>query len=113
MANILEEEECWSEAAQVLKGIPLESGTRIVPDDFKLKIYIKIVRLYLEEEDGVSADAFLNRATLLNPQDRLMMIQLMACQAKSLDFKRQFISSAKKYLELSYSVELVKLYIFL
>jgi COP9 signalosome complex subunit 4 len=69
LASLLELQEKWSEAAAVLKGIPLDSGTRAVPDDYKVKIYIQIVRYYLEDEDSVSADAYLNRAAMLNPQD--------------------------------------------
>lgn len=41
----------------------------MVADDYKVKIYIQIVRYYLEDEDSVSADAYLNRAAMLNPQD--------------------------------------------
>jgi COP9 signalosome complex subunit 4 len=106
LADLYQQQENWSEAAATLKGIPLESGTRQVPDDYKLKIYIKIVRLYLEDEDSTSADAFLNRAAMLNPTDKANIIQLTACQAKSLDFKRQFVPSALKYLDLSYTPEL-------
>ncbi|KAJ3372740.1 COP9 signalosome complex subunit 4 [Kappamyces sp. JEL0680] len=70
LADIWQAQENWAEAAACLKGIPLDSGTRVVPDDYKVKIYIKIVRLYLEDEDSTSADAFLNRAAMLNPQDK-------------------------------------------
>lgn len=88
LADLYQDQENWSEAAAMLKGIPMDSGTRIVPgtsssssssshndnaslDDYKVKIYIKIVRLYLEDEDSVNADAYLNRAAMLNPQDKV------------------------------------------
>ena len=32
-----------------------------------------------------------------------MALQLVACQARSLDFKRHFVQSAVKYLDLSYN----------
>lgn len=71
----------------------MDSGTRTISEDYKIKIFIRIVRLYLEDEDSVSADAYLNRASMLNPQDRIMQLQLQACQAKSMDFKRQFLGT--------------------
>lgn len=38
---------------------------RVIPDEFKLDIYVRIVRLLLEEDDAVTAESFFNRATLL------------------------------------------------
>jgi COP9 signalosome complex subunit 4 len=106
LADLYESQENWTQAAMMLKGIPMDSGTRTVSNDFKLRIYIRIVRLYLEDEDSVNADAYLNRAQMLEIQDRRLQLELTACQARSMDFKRQFISSAHKYLELSYVSEM-------
>jgi len=33
--------------------------------DYKLETYLKIARLYLEDDDPVQAEAFINRASLL------------------------------------------------
>jgi len=33
--------------------------------DYKLETYLKIARLYLEDEDPVQAEAYINRASLL------------------------------------------------
>jgi hypothetical protein len=33
--------------------------------DYKLDTYLKIARLYLEDDDPVQAEAFINRASLL------------------------------------------------
>jgi COP9 signalosome complex subunit 4 len=106
LADVYENMGDYSQAAIVLKGIPLESGTRSVSTDFKMRIYIRIVRLYLEDDDSVSADQYLNRAQMLETSDARLMLELTACQARSLDFKRQFIQSAHKYLELSYVNEM-------
>ena len=38
---------------------------RPIPDAFKLELYVRIVRLYLEDDDAVSAETYFNRATLL------------------------------------------------
>ena len=41
------------------------SSNRVYSADFKMEIYLKISRLYLEEEDHVSAEAYIKRASLL------------------------------------------------
>ena len=33
--------------------------------DYKLETYLKIARLYLEDDDAVQAEAYINRASLL------------------------------------------------
>ena len=33
--------------------------------NFKMEIYLQIARLYLEEQDHVSAEAYINRAAML------------------------------------------------
>jgi len=33
--------------------------------DYKLETYLKIARLYLEDDDPIQAEAFINRASLL------------------------------------------------
>lgn len=108
LAALLEADEEWREAATVLQGIPLDSGHRIVSIDTKFRIYVKIVQLLLEDDDAVSADAYLNRAALLvhDVSDAALRLQFLACQARTLDFKRQFLPAASKYLQLSYSTEM-------
>ncbi|KAI8904715.1 hypothetical protein EDD86DRAFT_74786 [Gorgonomyces haynaldii] len=108
LADIHEQEESWTEAAQVLQRIPLDSGHRTVSNDYKARIYIRIVQLFLEDEDFVSADAYLNRAAILMPeiQDVAMQLKFQSSQARYLDFKREFLPSASKYLDLSYRTEL-------
>ncbi|KND04115.1 uncharacterized protein SPPG_01554 [Spizellomyces punctatus DAOM BR117] len=108
LAAIYEEEENWSEAAKMLQGIPLDSGHRNVSQDYKLRIYIHIVRLLLEEEDAVSAETYMNRAALLivNSADSEMQIHFKSSQARILDYKRNFLQAASKYHELSYMSEI-------
>ena len=38
---------------------------RVISDEFKLGIYVRIVRLLLEEDDAVTAESFFNRAASL------------------------------------------------
>ncbi|KAJ1546069.1 COP9 signalosome complex subunit 4 [Nowakowskiella sp. JEL0078] len=108
LATSYEEDECWSDAARVLQGIPMDSGHRVVSDDYKLKIYIHIVRLLLEDEDATMAESFLSRASLLihNCKELVIQLQYKFAQGRVLDFKRQFLQAASKYHELSYVTEM-------
>ncbi|BGP18230.1 hypothetical protein JCM10213_007859 [Rhodosporidiobolus nylandii] len=101
-ADLLEADEEFPEAAKVLIGIPLESGSR--PDVYKLHVYIRIVRLFLEEEDSTSADTYFNRASLLAhaAKDLETQLQFKLCQARMFDFSRRFADAASKYHEISY-----------
>ncbi|XP_014783832.1 COP9 signalosome complex subunit 4 [Octopus bimaculoides] len=103
LANIYEREKIWAEAAQVLVGIPLETGQKQYSTDYKLKTYLKIARLYLENEDPVQAEAYINRASLLqaDSQNEELQIRYKDCYARVLDYRRKFIEAAQRYNELS------------
>lgn len=127
LAEILENEEEWSEAARVLMG--MDSGHRYVkapyytprlsaanvcstpramPDEDKLKVYIRIVRLLLEDEDSVQAETYYNRAALLvnSSTDRETLLASKLCQARIHDYSRRFLEAAIKYHELSWTAEI-------
>ncbi|KAG9296863.1 hypothetical protein G9A89_006818 [Geosiphon pyriformis] len=108
LAELYENEEDFTEAARVLQGIPLDSGHRTIADEYKLSIYIKIVRLLLEEDEAVSAETFLSRASLLIPgcKDQEINLTFKLSQAKIFDFKRKFLEASSKYHELSYVTDL-------
>lgn len=91
LASILEEEEEWSEAAKTLMSITFESGHRTIPDAYKVRTYIHIVQLLLEDEDATIAESYLNRASLILPnvEDKQLQLQFKASQARISDFKRQ------------------------
>lgn len=81
---------------------------RTVSDEYKLKVYIRIVRLLLEEDEAVTAEAYLNRAALLVPNstDFELNLTFKLSQARILDAKRRFLEACSKYHELSYVPEL-------
>ncbi|KAG2184541.1 hypothetical protein INT43_000450 [Umbelopsis isabellina] len=108
LASVYEQEEEYVEAAKILQGIPLDSGHRVVSDDYKLKIYIKIIRLFLEEDEAIAAETYLNRAALLipNSEDLVTNLTYKLSQARILDSKRRFLEACSKYHELSYVSEL-------
>lgn len=104
MADIYEKEQEWREAAQVLSGIPLETGQKQYSVNYKMETYLKIARLYLEDEDPVQAEAYINRASLLQNDTTNEQLHIMykACYARVLDYRRKFIEAAQRYMELSY-----------
>ncbi|CAK9300175.1 unnamed protein product [Gordionus sp. m RMFG-2023] len=104
LSEIYDKEEDWKEAADVLSAIPIETGQKQYPKDFKLKIYVKIADLYLNAGDDAQAEAFINRASLLQTDvnDEQLQIKYKLTYARVLDNRRKFIESAQKYLELSY-----------
>ena len=53
LADIYEREQNWKQAAITLVGIPLETGQKPYTVDYKLETYLKIARLYLEDEDHI------------------------------------------------------------
>ena len=72
-------------------------------NDFKLKTYVKIAELFLQEADSVQAEVSLSRAAALekDTKDLLLQVKYKASQARVWDFKRKFAEAASKYYELS------------
>ncbi|CAH0564062.1 unnamed protein product [Brassicogethes aeneus] len=106
LSQIYERNHLWKDAALVLVGIPLETGQKQYSVDYKLETYLKIARLYLEDDDPVQAEAFINRASLLQAEstDEQLQIYYKVCYARVLDYRRKFIEAAQRYNELSYRV---------
>ena len=83
----------------MLVGIPLETGQKQYSVDYKLETYLKIARLYLEDEDPVQGEAYINRAAILLTQTKNDGLQIIykVCQGRVLDYKRKFIEAASRY----------------
>lgn len=75
--------------------------------DYKLETYLKIARLYLEDEDATQAESFINRASMLQADTKNETLQILykVCYARVLDYRRKFIEAAQRYNELSYRSE--------
>lgn len=58
--------------------------------DYKLDTYLKIARLYLEDDDSIQAEAFVNRASLLQTEttNEQLQIYYKVCYARVLDYRR-------------------------
>nr|KJB14521.1 hypothetical protein B456_002G128900 [Gossypium raimondii] len=103
LAELYESEQQWSKAAQILSGIDLDSGMRVIDDTFRLSKCVQIARLYLEDDDAVNAEAFINKASFLisNSQHEVLILQYKVCYARILDMKRKFLEAALRYYDIS------------
>lgn len=105
LADSYQENEEFLEAAKVLAGMQLESSQRTVSDDSKVKIWIRICRLYLEEDDTTSAETYLNRAKnlLYKVENQELSLQFQLSQARILDARRRFLDASQAYHHVSFS----------
>ena len=109
LAAVHEAEEDWSKAAQVLGSIDLDSGSRMLDNDYKLEKCVKIAQLYLEDDDAVKAEAYIKKASFLLPKEpalasveaKVLTLQYKVCYARIQDSKRRFLEAALRYYELS------------
>ncbi|TXG52258.1 hypothetical protein EZV62_021427 [Acer yangbiense] len=103
LADLYESEQQWSKAAQMLSGIDLDSGMRVIDDTFRLSKCVQIARLYLEDDDSVNAEAFINKASFLvsSSQQEVLNLQYKVCYARILDLKRKFLEAALRYYDIS------------
>ena len=78
------------------------------PDEEKLRVYVRIVRLLLEDEESGQAETYYNRAALLThtTTDKETLLQFKLCQARISDYSRKFLEAAGRYHELSYVADI-------
>lgn len=108
VADAYQEQEEYADAAKMLQGIQLESSQRKISDDSKVRTWLRICRLYLEEDDTSSAESYLNRAKNLvyKVGDRELNLQFQLSQARILDARRRFLDASAAYHSFSLSLEL-------
>lgn len=105
LAQVFEDEEQWSEAAKMLKGISLD-GARNATDQYKANLWVRIAQLYLEDDESAQAETFINRAgtVMFNVSDPTLQLRYNFCFARILDCKRKFAQASLRYYELSQKV---------
>lgn len=110
LADAFQEQEDYVEAAKILQGLQLESSQRKVTDELKVKTWIRICRLYLEEDDTTSAESYLNRAKnlLYKIDDKELNLMFRLSQARILDSRRKFLDASQAYHRVSLSVALAE-----
>ncbi|KAL6312387.1 hypothetical protein AAG906_008066 [Vitis piasezkii] len=103
LAELYESEQQWSRAAQMLNGMDLDSIMRVIDDTLRLSKCAQTARLYLENDDAVNAEAFINKASFLvsNSQHEVLNLQYKVCYARILDLKRKFLETALRYYDIS------------
>ena len=58
------------------EGLLFLSFNRQYSTDYKLETYLKIARLFLEDEDPVQAEAYINRASILQADSQNKDLQI-------------------------------------
>ncbi|OKL58406.1 COP9 signalosome complex subunit 4 [Talaromyces atroroseus] len=103
LADAYEAEEEYSAAARVLHGIHLDSSQRLITDAAKTRMWIRILRLYLEEDDTTNAESFLNRIKNLPSkiEDPELKLHFQLSQARILDARRRFLDASQEYFNVS------------
>ncbi|KAI9374372.1 hypothetical protein BJX61DRAFT_498417 [Aspergillus egyptiacus] len=103
LADAYETEEEYAAAARALQGIHTDSSQRLVSDAAKVRLWIRIVRLYLEEDDTTSAEAFLNRIKNLPSkiEDHELKLHFKLSQARIQDARRRFLDASQEYFGVS------------
>lgn len=110
MADAYQLQEEWIESAKMLQGINLESSQRKISDDDKVTIFMRICRLYLEEDDTTTAESYLNRAKNLiyKVEDASLNLQFQLSQARIFDARRRFLDASSSYHSISFSPALAE-----
>ena len=110
LADAYQEQEHYLEAAKVLQGMQLESSQRSVSDSSKVRVWVRICRLYLEEDDTTSAESYLNRAKglLYKVNDNELNLMFQLSQARILDARHKFLDASQVYHSVSLSPSLDK-----
>lgn len=103
LADAYQEEEDFRSSAKILQTITLDSSQRVVSNDDKARVWIRIVRCYLEEEDPTSAFTYLNRTKNIihDVQDKTVRLQFQLSQARIHDSQRSFLDASQSYYTLS------------
>lgn len=103
VADACEETEDYRKSARVLGSINLESTQRSLSNDDKAKVWIRIVRCYLEEDDPTSALTHLNKVKniIYSVQDKSTRMHFQLSQARIHDSQRNFLDAAQAYYGMS------------
>lgn len=103
LAEVYEQQSEYTNAARVLQGMRLDSGQQHITDDQKVSVYVRIVRMLLEDEDEAGAETYLNKCALLihKCNDPVQKVHFKLSQARIFDTRRKFLDATRKYYEMS------------
>lgn len=103
LADAYEKDEDFRGSAKVLQTILLDSSQRSVTDDEKAKVWMRVCRCYLEEDDPTNALTYLNKIKQIyhNITDESTRLYFQFSQARISDSQRQFLDASAAYLAIS------------
>ncbi|KAK5744758.1 hypothetical protein LTR17_001834 [Elasticomyces elasticus] len=103
LADAYEKDDDFGNSAKILQTITLDSSQRNVSDDDKAKVWMRICRCYLEEDDSINAITYLNRVkqVIFSVTDQPTRLQFQLSQARIHDSQRNFLDASTAYLALS------------
>lgn len=103
LADTYESQEEYIAAARALGQIHLDSSQRLISDASKIRMWIRILRLYLEEGDTTSAQTFLKKIKSLPSkiEDPELKLHFQLSQARILDANRSFLEASLEYFNVS------------
>ncbi|XWW99793.1 hypothetical protein V2A60_007805 [Cordyceps javanica] len=100
----------FAEAARALAAIPLDGAAhqRKVGDADRARVWIRIVRNYLEVGDSPAAETYLNKLknmmhTVSADDDPDLALHFKLSQARIQDAKRDFLAAAGRYHDISFA----------
>ncbi|KAL0587558.1 hypothetical protein ABG067_002854 [Albugo candida] len=105
LAELFMMEEEYVQAAKALAAINLESAGRQYSDVQRAEKYVTIAELFLQEDETVDAENYINRASrcIHNVEDWALKLRYQVSYARILDAKRKFLDAALRYYEFSQS----------
>lgn len=109
LADQLEQQAQWADAAQALQGIVADTNRRSKSDEYWLRVNVRLLRLFLRADDGASADLYLKKSSsLLHSVQREhaheaadLILEYRKCQAEVYDRQLRCYEAASRYYELS------------
>ncbi|CAK7227694.1 hypothetical protein SEUCBS140593_006662 [Sporothrix eucalyptigena] len=105
VATAHEDNEDYDLAARKLALIPLDSSQRRVSQEDKVRVWVRIVRDYLEIDDSTAAESYLNKlkSVIFDVHDQELNLHFKLSQARINDAKREFLAASTGYHDISYS----------
>lgn len=103
LADAHEKDNDFVNSAKTLQTITLDSSQRSISDDDKARVWMRVCRCYLEEDDPTNALTYLNKVkqVIFDVTDQETRLQFQLSQARIYDSQRSFLDASSAYLQLS------------
>lgn len=100
----------FSAAADCLAKIPVDATTRRADNLERARVWIRIVRNYLEDDASENAEPYLNKLknVMHTVQDPVLTLHFHLSQARINDAKREFLAAAGRYQDISLSTAIAE-----